>query len=188
MSLNKRHPQVAAAQQGDRAALESLLREHADRIALACRNILGNTEDAKDATQVALIHIASRITSFDGNSAFSTWAYRIATNAAIDELRKQRRRAAVPLEQDVVAGSDSFAIVDERDRIDRLLQKIPEDHRVALTLREVHELEYAEIAEILGVPIGTVRSRIARARSALISMELMKSQQRPIHGESHDAS
>ncbi len=86
---------VAAAQAGDRAALDALLRRHYDRVHAVCRRIAGSSRDADDATQEAMISIVRGISRFDGRSAFSTWIYRIATNAALDELRRRRRRPAL---------------------------------------------------------------------------------------------
>ena len=80
------------ARDGDRAALEALLDRHADRVHAVCRRVVAHPEDALDATQEALIAIARRIGSFDGRAAFTTWVYRVATNAALDELRRRRRR------------------------------------------------------------------------------------------------
>ena len=80
---------MAAARDGDRAALDSLLRRHHDRIAAVCRRLCGNDADAADATQEALIAIVRGLPRYDGRSAFSTWAYRVATNACLDELRRR---------------------------------------------------------------------------------------------------
>src|SRR3954454_1472976 len=88
---------VAAAQAGDRAALESLLRRHFDRVHAVCRRIAGSTRDADDAAQEAMIGIVRGLPRFDGRAQFSTWAYRIATNAALDELRRRTRRPALAL-------------------------------------------------------------------------------------------
>ncbi|MGH9024909.1 MAG: RNA polymerase sigma factor, partial [Acidimicrobiia bacterium] len=78
---------AAAANGGDRRALEALLDRHADRIHAVCRRVVANPEDALDATQEAMIAVARGITRYDGRAAFSTWLYRVATNAALDELR-----------------------------------------------------------------------------------------------------
>lgn len=175
---------IAAAQQGNREALERVLRDHLDVIHRTCLRVLLNPEDAKDAAQQALINIATRIDSFDGRSSFSTWVYRISTNAALDEARRRSRRSTTGLNADLSDTADEYGFVDERDRVDRLLARLPEDQRVALTLREVQELDYSAIAEILNVPIGTVRSRIARARNSLIHMELESPSDRQRSGES----
>jgi RNA polymerase sigma-70 factor (ECF subfamily) len=159
-----------AARAGDRAALERLLHAHADRIHAVCRRIVGNAEDALDATQEAMLAVARGITRFDGASRISTWIYRVATNAALDELRRQRRRP-VPAESETETGAvalgDGTAAVDARLDVDAALASIPEDFRIAVVLRDLCDLDYAEIAEVLDVPPGTVRSRIARGRAAL---------------------
>jgi RNA polymerase sigma-70 factor (ECF subfamily) len=157
-----------AARAGDRTALERLLHDHADRIHAVCRRIVGNPDDALDATQEAMIAVARGITRFDGHSRVSTWIYRVATNAALDELRRQRRRP-VPAEAEVAftADRDATGTVDTRLDVDAALATLPEDFRVAVVLRDLCDLDYAEIAEVLALPPGTVRSRIARGRAAL---------------------
>jgi RNA polymerase sigma-70 factor, ECF subfamily len=160
-----------AAADGDRAALETLLDRHLDRLHAVCRSICG-PDDALDATQDALISIARSIHRFDGRAAFTTWAHRIAVNASIDELRRARRRG-VP-SSDVLDDIDPPAATGEGpDRVldrmvlDDALAAIPEEYRTAVVLRDVADLGYAEIAAALEIPIGTVRSRIARGRGAL---------------------
>jgi len=165
---------VEAAQAGDRAALDQLLRRHYDRIHAVCRRIAGTTRDADDACQEALIKIARGLPRFDGKSAFGTWAYRIATNAALDELRKRRRRPLLravdddsthePADPGAARRVDAVA---DRMAIDEALAALPDDFRIAVTLRDVTDLDYAEIATILDVPVGTVKSRIARGRAIL---------------------
>ncbi len=155
---------------GDRRALEELLERHADRVHALCRRVVVNREDALDATQEAMIAIARGIRRFDGRSAFTTWMYRVATNAALDELRRRRRR---PVPTDVLdeppTGTTGVAdVVAARVDVDAALARLPEDFRVAVVLRDLCDLDYAEIAAVLGVPGGTVRSRIARGRAALL--------------------
>ena len=159
---------AAAARAGDRRALEKLLHAHADRIHAVCRRILNHPEDALDASQEAMIAIARGITRFDGTARVSTWIYRVATNAALDELRRRKRR---PLPAEAELGSDprgdGTGAVDARLDIDAALASIPDDFRVAVVLRDLCDLDYSEIAEALNVPVGTVRSRISRGRAAL---------------------
>lgn len=162
---------VALAVTGDRRALELLLDRHADRIHAVCRRIVTHPEDALDATQEAMIAIARGITRFDQRAAFGTWCYRIATNAAIDELRRARRRPvpAHPDAPEVPAGaSGPDDVVAARLDVDAALAHVPEEFRVAVVLRDLCDLDYAEIAVILAVPAGTVRSRISRGRSILV--------------------
>jgi RNA polymerase sigma-70 factor, ECF subfamily len=160
-----------AARAGDRDALEALLDRHLDRLHAVCRRICGPA-DALDATQDALIAIARSIDRFDGRAAFTTWSHRIAVNAALDELRRARRRG-VPA-SDVLDRTDPPAPagrgpdrVLDRMVLDDALAALPDEYRTAVVLRDVADLEYTEIAAVLEVPIGTVRSRIARGRAAL---------------------
>jgi RNA polymerase sigma-70 factor, ECF subfamily len=159
---------VAAAQAGDRGALDTLLRRHVDVIHAVCSRLAGNTADAADATQEALIAVVRGLPRFDGRSSVRTWVYRVATNACLDELRRRARRPtpATPVDRSSDApGLDSE--VSERLSIDAALADLPEEFRVAVVLRDVQGMDYAEIAEVLGVPLGTVRSRIARGRQGL---------------------
>ncbi|MBI2709845.1 MAG: RNA polymerase sigma factor [Actinobacteria bacterium] len=169
---------VAAAQTGDRAALETLLRRHQTLLYAVCRRIAGNDTDALDATQEALIAIVRGLPAFDRRSSFTTWAYRVATNACLDDLRRRRRRAADPLPDDLdepraaaqvtpSAARPVDDVIADRVDLDAALASLPESFRVAVILRDVCRLDYAEIAEVLAIPPGTVRSRIARGRAAL---------------------
>ena len=169
---------VAAAQRGDRDALDQLLRRHYDRIHAVCRRIAGSTRDADDAAQEALIRIVRALDRFDGRASFSTWSYRIATNAALDELRKRARRPQLHIVGDDDHGSSTDPVDDlaqrrvegvaDRISIDAALAELPEEFRVPVVMRDVGDLDYAEIAEALSVPIGTVKSRIARGRRMLV--------------------
>ena len=169
---------MAAAQGGDRAAMDALLRRHHERIWAVCRRLAGNDADAADATQEALLLIVRRIGTFDGRSRFTTWAHRVATNACLDELRRRTRRRADQLPDDDVehgrATPDPGAPVDhavsERLAIDEALASLPEEFRAPIVLRDLGGHDYAEIAAILEIPAGTVRSRIARGRSRLAEL------------------
>lgn len=168
---------VEAARNGDRQALDLLLRRHYDRVNAVCRRIAGATRDADDAAQEAMIRIVRSIDRFDGRSAFGTWAYRIATNAALDELRKRGRRPQLhvvdsdgdepPDSVDELAHRQIDAVTD-RMTIDAALAELAEEFRVPVVMRDVGDLDYAEIAELLKLPIGTVKSRIARGRRQLL--------------------
>lgn len=133
-----------------------------------CRRLAGNDADASDATQEALLAIVRGLPRFDGRSSFRTWSYRVATNACLDELRRRQRRPVVGLAPGVEPASSG---IDQRvvDRVllDQALPMLDEEFRVAVVLRDVAGLDYAEIAEVLGIPPGTVRSRIARGRRHL---------------------
>jgi len=157
------------AQGGDRNAVDSLLRRHYDKIRAVVHRIVINTHDAEDATQTALIAIARGIASFDGRSSLSTWMYRIATNAAIDEVRRIRRRP-LPTDDDVQLNqmtTDSNEATVTQMTVVQALRELPEEFRTALVLRHVADLEYEDIAAIQNVPVGTVRSRLSRAREQM---------------------
>jgi RNA polymerase sigma-70 factor (ECF subfamily) len=173
------------ARDGDRRATEDLLRRHQDRIARICRRLCRDRHDAEDATQDALLAIATGLARFDGRSAFATWAYRIAVNRSLDELRRRRRRPE-PVAPDHRAPdhrdpdhrrgpgaaeppdpADLAVAARERDRVLGAMALLPDEFREAVVLRDVLDLDYAEIARLLGVAPGTVRSRIARGRGRL---------------------
>ena len=167
---------VAAAQGGDRFALDQLLRRHYDRIHAVCRRVAGSSKDADDACQEALIKIVRSLPRFDGRSSFGTWAYRIATNASLDELRKRQRRPALHVvgedDRPVAVDPDADRYADslpDRLVLDDALDRLPEDLRIAVILRDVADFDYSEIATTLDIPVGTVKSRISRGRAALAS-------------------
>lgn len=173
---------VIAAQGGDRAALEELLNRHYLRIFSLCRRMLDSEEDACDAAQEAVVSIVQNLPKFSQQAAFSTWAYRIAVNACLDEISKRKRRPLLSLgwrrgektdaeETDPVLSaadpSDTAESAAARVDVQTALATLQDEFRVAVVLRDQGELSYAEIAELLDVPIGTVRSRIARGRAEL---------------------
>ncbi|HEX4092067.1 MAG TPA: sigma-70 family RNA polymerase sigma factor [Trebonia sp.] len=140
-----------------------------------CRRITGNDADAVDALQETLVIMWQRLGTFEGRSAMSTWLYRIATNAAIDEVRRRARR---PVQADSTV-LDHEAAPDDvagqaalRSAVDWALGRLPPQYRAAVVLRENYDLSYQEIADILDVPIDTVKSRISRGRQALAELLL----------------
>ncbi|MGH9297618.1 MAG: RNA polymerase sigma factor [Acidimicrobiales bacterium] len=172
------------ARRGERPCLERLLALDYDRLHRVCWSVLRDEEAALDATQETVISVARSLPRFEGRSRYSTWAYRIAVNAALDELRRGKRRAVVALpesgrddQRDLAAeenGGASLGVQSELENVvtDQIgvraaLSLLPHDQRTALLLRHFLDLDYDEIASILGVPIGTVRSRISRGRLAL---------------------
>jgi RNA polymerase sigma-70 factor (ECF subfamily) len=163
---------ATAAARGDQRALDTLLRRHAPMIHAVCRRVLTNADDALDAAQNAMIAIARHIDTFDRRARFSTWCYRIATNAALDEARRRTRRPA-PVEIVPEPRTDAVYVdetVADRIDVDTALARLPPDQRAAVTLRDLLGLDYAEIAAVLEIPPGTVRSRIARGRAALAEL------------------
>lgn len=165
---------VARAVGGDRAAVERLLRTHYDMVRAVCHRIVLNRADAEDATQQAMVAIARALPRFDNRSKFTTWVFRIATNAAIDEVRRTGRRAR-PTDDEVLSsvtpavGDVADGVISQID-LETALEQVTPEYRQVLVLRHVADLDYADIADTLGLPVGTVRSRLARGRSQLIAL------------------
>ncbi|MFT4188918.1 MAG: sigma-70 family RNA polymerase sigma factor [Aeromicrobium sp.] len=159
---------VERARAGDAEAFTELVNESRDLLWSVCLRVTADPLDAEDALQDALIAAWQNIHKFRGNAKFSTWCYRIASNAAIAVCRKRR---SVPVDAADVAGllisADETGQVDDRDLVTAALREVREDFREALVLREYGDLTYAEIAEHQGVGVQTVKSRINRARSQL---------------------
>ncbi len=168
---------VTAAKGGDAVALDALLRRHHPRLLTLCARLTGNPTDADDACQETLVALARGLDRFDGRSSFSTWAYRVTTNTCLDELRRRRRRPVPGLLEDppsLPGGSDGpddpAETATRRIDIDRALGRLAPEFRQAVVLRDLCQLSYAEIAEVVDVPVGTVRSRIARGRALLLPL------------------
>jgi len=158
------------AADGDRSALDELLRVIEPRVLRQVSRFLPHRQDAEEATQDVLLKVATRIGTFEGRSRFSTWLYEVTANQARQTYRSLRRRAAesttdVPVERpdprttSVIAGSR----LDLLDALERLETEHPELVR-AFVLRDLSDLEYADIARLLDVPVGTVKARIHHAR------------------------
>ncbi|MCY3925556.1 MAG: sigma-70 family RNA polymerase sigma factor [bacterium] len=159
---------AGAAAAGDREAMEALLRRHYPRLYAVCRRLAGNDADAADAAQEALIAVSRGLRRFDARSSFTTWSYRVATNACLDELRRRRRHVVEPLPDQLGGRADPVGEqISARLDLDAALAGVPEEFRVPVVLRDQAGLSYGEIAEVLGIPPGTVRSRIARGRARL---------------------
>lgn len=172
---------IEQAIRGDQRCLEELLKEHYNLIFNVTRRITGSDDDAYDATQEALISISRGIKNFDRRSKFSTWVYRIATNAALDELRKRKRRPIPNVVSehsafaDVLESRNTNSVCFEDSAADRqvlkdALAQLAPDFAAPVILRDIFGLDYNEIADSLELPDGTVRSRIARGRAKLAQL------------------
>ena len=175
---------IQAAKAGDTAAFESLVRLYEKRVFALALRMCGNREDAAEAAQEAFLAAWQGLAFFRGESSFSTWLYRLASNACVDLLRREgrHRAAAGPSLDDEEVGIDvpdrALSPQDEAERrelreaVDRGLSALTPEHRQVLVLREMHQLSYEEIAQTLDVDVGTVKSRINRARKQLRSFLL----------------
>ena len=172
---------VSQARAGDTAAFEQLMLDNQDRVYTLCLRMTGDREDALDLAQETFLNAWRGLSSFQGNSSFSTWVYRLASNACIDFLRKRKRRqqgeAPLSLDDDEAplpqpadprgTPEDELERRELRRAVERGLQALPEHHRQVLIMRELSGLSYQEIGAVLNLDLGTVKSRIARARMAL---------------------
>jgi RNA polymerase sigma-70 factor (ECF subfamily) len=163
---------LAAHLRGDPRAFGELVGRHERRIYGLCLRILGNREDAEDAAQEAFLSALRRASSFRQAAAFSTWLYRIAVNAATDQARRRGRARVTQLGPDdagmaVAPGSELGEVVASAVAVQTALTRIPEEFRVAVVLCDLYRVPYADAAQILEVPVGTVKSRVFRGRLAL---------------------
>lgn len=159
---------IALFDAGDPSAFEELVRRHEQRIYNLCLRMLGKPEDAHDATQEAFLAALRKLSAFRGDARFSTWLHRIAVNACYDILRRRQRRPeeALPEEPGPAPGDMAESAAEAVD-VQAALLGIPEEFRAVLILRDVQDVAYEDIAEILGVPVGTVKSRLHRGRMAM---------------------
>lgn len=166
---------------GDVNAFELLVREYEKNVYNLALRMVKNPDDAADMTQEAFIKAYNSLSSFRGDSKFSVWLYRIVSNVCLDYLRSVSRHPAVSLSVENDEGEETeLDIPDEsqspeellerkltRESVRRGLEALPEDYRQILLLREIQGLSYDEIADILALELGTVKSRIFRARKKL---------------------
>jgi RNA polymerase sigma-70 factor (ECF subfamily) len=167
--------------QGDVNAFEKLVTEYEKAVYAIAQRMTGNPEDAADMTQETFIKAYNSLGSFRGDSKFSVWLYRIANNVCLDFLRSRSRKPTVSLSVEDDEGEETqLDVADEsqspelllergltRDAVRRGLDTLPPDYKQILLLREIQGLSYEEIASALGIDLGTVKSRIFRARKKL---------------------
>ena len=168
---------IDRAARGDAAAFDELLGAYEKKMYAVCLRMSGNHEDAQDCLQETMLRVYRAISGFKGQSTFSTWLYRVAMNTCLDELRKKRNRTSTSLDGLLEAGwspSDEFdtperhALNREKSaEIRRVIAELPEDMRAAVVLRDIEGMSYEEIARVLDINVGTIKSRISRGREKL---------------------
>ncbi|MBI3223228.1 MAG: RNA polymerase sigma factor RpoE [Nitrosomonadales bacterium] len=173
---------VERAQRGDKHAFDLLVTKYQRKLGRLISRFVRDPAEAEDVTQDAFIKAYRALPGFRGESAFYTWLYRIGINTAKNHLLANKRRppTTTPLDADEAEALDEASLLHEVSTpenelmskqvvhvVQTSLQQLPEDLRSALTLREIEGLSYEEIAEVMNCPIGTVRSRIFRAREAV---------------------
>jgi len=167
---------IRSACNGDTAAFGALVRKYQVRLCTSLTHICGSLDDAEDIAQEAFVQAYVKLRTFAGGSAFYTWLYRIAVNAAISRRRKRREKTSVDSKREELGlepqdggemAEDRLLREERAVAVRRALERLSDEHRTILVLREVDDCDYDEIAQILQLPVGTVRSRLHRARLQL---------------------
>lgn len=166
---------------GDQEAFGEIVELFKDKVFQICYRMLGNRHEAEDIAQEAFVRAYVNIHSFNLNKKFSTWLYRIATNLCIDRIRKKKPDSFLDEE---VAGTDGLTLYSQiaaegkspdsevetmelQEIVQREILKLPDKYRIVIVLRYMDDLSLKEISEVLDMPLGTVKTRIHRAREAL---------------------
>jgi RNA polymerase sigma-70 factor (ECF subfamily) len=156
---------------GDNAAFDELVRAHEDRVFGICLRMMRDRDAALDAAQETFVAVFRKSDRYQAKAAFSTWLYRVAVNTCYDQLRKQRRRRAEPLPETLdpadPLGGDEFIAAELRPDIETALTAVPIEFRAAVVLVDLEGLALETAAEILDVPVGTIKSRVFRGRKLL---------------------
>ncbi len=173
---------VERCRKGDARAFEELVNLYEKKVYNLAYRMTGNAEDARDITQDAFIKIYSSLSSFRGDASFSTWLFKIVSNMCLDELRRRRRRSFVSLDEplrqedgDLPRQMPDVRMNPENEvekrhiqaMVHRAILSLTEDHRMVIVLRDLQGFSYDEIAEMMDCSLGTVKSRLNRARLAL---------------------
>jgi RNA polymerase sigma-70 factor, ECF subfamily len=179
-ALSADHALVLRAQSGDRGAFDALVRKYRDRVMQVCRRYMNNSADAEDAVQITLMKAYRGLKRFRGDAAFYSWLHRIAINSAVTLASLEMRReslfgpdlhyeelseALMPKALDTPEG---LALADETLKVVwDAIASLCEEQRATLVLHELHGKSYSEVAHAMSCPVGTVRSRVFRAREAI---------------------
>ena len=173
---------VARAKAGDQQAFEQLVLDNQNRIYSLAVRLTGDREEGADLAQEAFVKAWQGLPAFQGESSFATWLYRLATNLCLDHLRTQKRRTQsmgpalslddeengpVQVADQQLQPQEAVERSERRRALERGLASLPDHHRQVLIMRELSGLSYQEIAQVLDLDLGTVKSRIARARLSL---------------------
>lgn len=178
---------VARAKAGDHTAFEQLIHDNEKRIYNLTLHMVGNPDDALDLSQETFLNAWKGLSSFKGDSAFSTWLYRLASNACLDFLRSKKRRqdtigsafslddeeAPPPPPDESLRPEEHLERKERSAALHRAMNKLPSHHRQVLVMRELSGLSYQEISDVLELDLGTVKSRLTRARTALKKLLLL---------------
>ncbi len=175
---------------GDRSAFDQLMAAHEDRVFSVCLRVMRDRDAALDAVQETFITVFRKAHMYNGESAFSTWLYRVAVNTCYDQLRKMKRRRTEPIPEGRdppdPAVQDELTAVELRPDLQAALETLSEEFRNAVILSDLEGLPLSEVGEILGIPVGTVKSRVFRGRRILAD-QLRNLQANPQRQSNEDA-
>jgi len=172
---------VKRAQKGDRLAFGELVELYKDKLYNLGYRMMGNPQEAEDVAQEAFLRAFKNLSKYDPKHKFSTWIYRIATNLCIDRMRKKKADYSLDAEIDGIEGGDMYTRLASSERtpeeevvraethgeVQRAIEALPDNYRAAVILKYMHDMSLQEIADILEVPVSTVKTRIHRGREAL---------------------
>lgn len=176
---------VKRAKEGDREAFEELFRKHSNKVFSIAYRVTGNASDAEDLCQEVFIQVIRKIDTFQGRASFSTWLYRIAVNRSRDCLRKKKRsHESLSMDDDDQGAAERIAAdnsgkgepessvieKEQQEKVQAALAELPTSLRIPLVLHELEDMKYEEIGVLLRMPVGTVKSRIFRARVKLADL------------------
>lgn len=172
---------VQRCQEGDLDAFDQIVEEYSQKVYNLTYRMIGNPADASDLSQEVFVRVYRSLNNFRGESSFSTWLYRIATNVCLDEIRRRNRKSAIPLKQRICIDDEQcrdipdWSTVPEtivqskelQEEIQGMINSLNPEYRLVIILRDIQGYSYAEIGEIINCSIGTVKSRLSRARKSL---------------------
>ena len=175
MEEKKEQPEwLEKARQNDINAWEKLVKEYESMVYHIAYRMMQNEQEAKDISQEIFVKVYRNLSKFDEKSAFSTWLYRIAVNTCIDALRQNKTKQTISWDQHIEQNKNETATYqtpeniylqrEKQNDIMETLQNLSPEHKAIILMRDMQDMTYGEIAECLSVSLGTVKSRIARAR------------------------
>lgn len=170
---------IRMAKAGDQQAFGTLLSSHEGRMYNIAYRMMGNSEDAMDMVQEAMIKVYRSLDRFEGNAQLGTWLYRVTTNTCLDELRRRKLRQTVSLDERAEQGApapedhvfqrpeEAAEGAERRKVLKNAIKKLAPEHQAAIVLRDMQGMSYQDAAKVMDCPVGTMKSRVNRARAAL---------------------